>query len=172
MVNLENNTNFILEIQNHLNNVNHAWHMIELTGVYDQATRNAVLIFQNANGLPPTGYVDVPTWAVLASKNNEYLRKTQMPGKITVSNPEFKDVKTGDQNDLVYGIKVMFNNFSRRYANYPELEVTNLYDEKTEEAVILFQQRSMLPVTGIVDLKTWNSFCKIYEVCRLYEERH
>lgn len=169
MVYSEYQPNFILEIQNYLNNANPAGNKIELTGVYDEATRNALLAFQKINRLPPAGFVDVPTWILLVRKNNEYIRRTQMPGRIAVSNSDFTDVKKCDQNDLVYGIKVMLNSFYRRYSNYPKLEMTNIYDEKTEEAISLFQQRSMLPVTGIVDIKTWNSLCQIYDGCRLYK---
>ena len=169
MVYSEYKPNFILEIQNYLNNANPAGNKIGLTGVYDEATRNALLAFQKINGLPPTGYIDAPAFFLLVRKNNDYLRRAQMPGKIAVSNSDFAEVKKGDQKDLVYSIKVMLNSFYRRYSNYPKLEMTNIYDEKTEEAISLFQQRSMLPVTGIVDIKTWNSLCQIYDGCRLYK---
>ena len=89
MVYSEYQPNFILEIQNYLNNANPAGNKIELTGVYDEATRNALLAFQKINRLPPAGFVDVPTWILLVRKNNEYIRRTQMPGRIAVSNSDF-----------------------------------------------------------------------------------
>ena len=165
----EYEANFILEIQNYLNNANNAGNKIGLTGVYDEATRNALLAFQKINGLHPSGYIDAPALFMLVRKNNDYLRRAQRPGRIAVSNSDFADVKKGGQKDLVYSIKLILNSFYRRYSNYPELEMTNIYDEKTEEAISLFQQRSMLPVTGIVDLKTWNTLCQIYDSSKLYK---
>ena len=64
----------------------------------------------------------------------------------------------------------MLNGFWRKYINYTQLEVTNLYDKETEETVRLFQQRSMLPDTGIVDMDTWNTLVKIYDNCRFFRE--
>lgn len=170
-----NNTNYygdlILEIQNYLINIRNTYPSLPLinpTGIFDQETRNAVIAFQNIKLLPPTGSVDVRTANELLRENNEYLRKTQMPARIPVSIPDFKSVEKGDQKDIVYAIKVILNSFNRRYSNYIELEVTDIYDGKTEEAVKLFQERSMLPVTGIVDMATWNHLVNTYDYCRFY----
>lgn len=173
MVNLNYNTNLVLEIQNYLINIKDLYPSlpaVESTGVYDKVTKSAVLEFQKIKGLPTTGLIDVPTLHELVRENNEYLRRTQMPIKITFSIPDFTDVKTGDHRDIVYVIKIMLNSFCRRYINCTELEITKLYDEKTEEAVRLFQQRSMLPVTGIVDMVTWNTLGLIYDCCRFHIE--
>lgn len=43
---------------------------IQLSGIYDDATRNAVLKFQEKNGLTPTGVVDRITWNRLAEHYN------------------------------------------------------------------------------------------------------
>lgn len=167
------NTNLIMVIQNYLINIKTLYPSLPSvlpTGIYDEATQNAVLAFQNIKGFSPTGFVDVPTLNELVRDNYEYLRKDQMPRKIPVSTPDFVDVKIGDHRDIVYEIKVILNGFCKRYVNYPKLEVTNLYDKETEEAVRLFQQRSMLPVTGIVDMNTWNTLVKIYDNCRFFRE--
>lgn len=169
--NFNYNTNIIKEIQNYLINLRCIYPSLPAiypTGVYDAETRNAVTAFQNLKGLSPTGNVDILTWNKLIHENNEYMKKTQMPGRIPVSTPDFTDVKRDDQRDIVYAIKIILNHFQKRYTNYMELEISNLYNAETEEAVKLFQQRSMLPVTGIVDKNTWNTLVKIYEKCRFY----
>ena len=170
---LNYNTNLIMVIQNYLINIKALYPSLPSvlqTGVYDEATRNAVFAFQNIKGLAPTGFVDIPTLNELVRINHECRRRTQMPGKIPVSNADFTGVKIGDQKDIVYVIKVMLNSFYRRYINYSKLEVSNLYDEETKKAVRLFQQRSMLPATGIVDINTWNTLVKIYDNCRFFRE--
>lgn len=170
---LNYNTNLIMVIQSYLINIKALYPSLPLmlqTGVYDEATRNAVLVFQNIKGLPQTGFVDVPTLNKLVRENHEFWRKTQMPDRIPVGNSDFADVKISDQKDIVYTIKIMLNGFWRKYINYTQLEVTNLYDKETEETVRLFQQRSMLPDTGIVDMDTWNTLVKIYDNCRFFRE--
>lgn len=173
MINNSNyNINLVLEIQNYLINIRNTYPSLPTiypTGVYDAATRNAVAEFQNIKGLPSTGNVEIYTWNALIRENNEYLKKTQIPGRIPVSTPDFEVVKRGDRRDIVYAIKVMLNNFHKRYINYSELEITNLYNQETEEAVKLFQQRSMLPVTGVVDKTTWNTLVTIYDTCKFYK---
>lgn len=171
MISFNNNENLILEIQNYLINIRNTYPslpLIEPTGVYDQETRNAVIAFQNIKGLPPTGSVDLRTGNELVRENNEYLRRTQTPVRIPFSSSDFQNVKIGDQRDLVYALKIMLNSFNRRFSNYIELQITDIYDEKTEEVVRLFQERSMLPVTGIVDIETWNALVNIYDCCRFY----
>ena len=169
----EYNTNFILEIQNYFVNIKNLYPSlpaVKPTGVYDEATHSAVLAFQNLKGLSSAYFIDVPTLSKLVIENNEYLKRTQTTGRIPASSPYFADVKMGAQRDIVYIIKIMLNHFNRRYINYTNLEVTNFYDEETKEAVMNFQQRSMLPVTGIVDKTTWNTLVQIYDTCRFYKE--
>ena len=40
---------------------------LQITGMYDAATQNAVQAFQNLTGHKPTGMVDRPTWNLLAA---------------------------------------------------------------------------------------------------------
>jgi peptidoglycan hydrolase-like protein with peptidoglycan-binding domain len=171
MININSNSNLILELQNYLinlRNMHPSLPRVYETGIYDTETINAVIVFQQLMGIPSTGNVDFDTWNMIINENNEYLRRTQVPGRIPFSTPNFKEIKLGDQGDIVYALKIMLNSFSRRYTNYTQLELTNLYDEQTQEAVNLFQQRSMLPITGIVDRITWNLLVSIYECCRFY----
>ncbi len=169
MVNL--NSNLVLELQNYLTNIRNlhpTLPIVNKTGIYDTKTIDAVTVFQQLMGLPRTGVVDYDTWNMIINENNMYLKKTQVPRRIPFSTPDYTDIKLGDQGDIVYALKVMLNSFQRRYTNYIQLELTNIYDEKTEEAVKFFQQRSMLPVTGIVDKDTWNLLVTTYDSCRFY----
>ena len=45
---------------------------IEISGVYDEATENAVRDFQRINRLPPTGIVNQETWNRLATDHNRF----------------------------------------------------------------------------------------------------
>ena len=163
----------ILEIQNYLINLRNLYPFlpeVQLSGVYDEATESAIRAFQLMKGLPATGSLDLLTLNEFFLENNEYLKRYQFPGSVPVSTPDFEDVKLGDRRDIVYTLKIMQNHFNKKYKNYSKLEVNNLYDVKTEDTIKSFQGRSMLPVTGIVDINTWNTLVKIYGACRLYRE--
>jgi len=118
-------------------------------------------------GLPATGFLDLLTLEKLVHEYNEYLKRNKLAGSIPVHIPEFEEVKLGDRKDIVYNIKIILNKFSEKYKNYPKLEINDLYDIKTQEAVRSFQERSMLPPTGVVDINTWNTLVKIYGTCKL-----
>lgn len=169
--NLNLNTKLILEIQSYLINlrsIHSSLPALYPTGVYDAQTRKAVYEFQNIKELPATGSIDILTWNELIRENSEHVKRTQKPGKMPVATHDFEEVKRGDEKDIVYAIKIMLNSFHKRYSNYHKLEITNLYNIETEEAVIMFQQRSMLPITGIIDKNTWNTLVAIYDSCRFY----
>lgn len=171
MLNSNYNSSLILELQNYLTNVRNLYPSLPKlnhTGIYDKETINTVAHFQILKGLPPTGNLDYNTWNTLVKENIDYLLKNQMSIKIPFSSHDFKDIGIHHQGDIVYAIKVMLNSLRRRYTNYKQLELTNLFDEETEETIKLFQERSMLPVTGIVDRITWNTLVTIYEHCRFY----
>jgi len=44
-----------------------------------------------------------------------------------------------------------------------EVGVSGVYGEGTENAIRAFQQRNNLPVTGVVDLTTWNAISEAYD---------
>ena len=165
------NLNLISEIQNYLINIRNIYSSLPAlypTGVYDAQTRKAVYEFQNMKGLPPTGSIDILTWNELIRENNEHVKRTQKPHKMLVATHDFEEVKIGDEKDIVFTIKIILNSFHKKFSNYHELEITNLYNTETEETIKMFQERSMLPVTGIVDKDTWNTMAAIYDSCRFY----
>ena len=46
--------------------------VLKVSGIYDQATQDAVRIFQKINRIPETGAVDSETWNRLASDHNQF----------------------------------------------------------------------------------------------------
>lgn len=57
----------------------------------------------------------------------------------------------------VGSLQYMLRRLAARYAFLPELAVDGVFGEETLEAVMLFQRELYPPVTGIVDLDTWNA---------------
>jgi len=161
----------IWEIQLYLRNISNEHNEIPkiiITGIYDSKTKEAVAKFQELAGLPVTEKVDFKTWQALVKENSIHAHAKEMPLKVPCCSYDFNEIKNGYEGDMVYAIKIMLNNFNRKYKNYSKLEISNKYDKETEEAISLFQKTSMLPVTGTVDKTTWNTLVSIYEICKLY----
>ena len=170
--NLAKQSDAVSEIQHYLRNISCDHPEIPQifdTGVYDSKTREAITAFQKMAGIPVTGKVDLNTWNSLVKENNIHVLAKEMPLKVPCCSYDFIDVKNGYEGDLVYVIKIILNNFNKRYTNYNKLEISNKYNTETEEAIKLFQKNSMLPVTGTVDKTTWNTLVSIYDTCKLYK---
>jgi len=162
----------VFEIQHYLRNISYSHSelpQIVMTGMYDTRTRECVSAFQNIAGLPNTGKVDFNTWKALVNANKLHVKSKEMPHKIPCCSYDFVEIKTGYEGDIVYAIKIMLNNFNRKFSNYNKLEITNKFNNDTEEEIKRFQKTSMLPVSGIVDKTTWNTLVSIYDTCKLYK---
>jgi peptidoglycan hydrolase-like protein with peptidoglycan-binding domain len=167
-------TSAIIEIQKYLRNISYSHPqipLIVLSGRYDAQTQKAVEEFQKYSELPVTGKVDYSTWNAMVRENSLHEKSKEMPYKIPCSSYDFGSLKTGYSGDIVYALKIMLNNYCRKYKNYKRLEMNDKYDRETEEAVKEFQKISMMPVTGIVDKETWNTMVSIYSTCKLYDNK-
>lgn len=56
----------------------------------------------------------------------------------------------------VAGLQYMLNRLSTSLPQLPGLAVDGVFGERTLEAVVRFQRVTGLPVTGVVDRRTWN----------------
>lgn len=56
------------------------------------------------------------------------------------------------------------------YNTVPAIIPDGVFSEQTKEAVEAFQKTFNLPVTGCVDLKTWEKIISVYNQIREYEE--
>ena len=61
------------------------------------------------------------------------------------------------RSNPVRSLQYMLRRLSGRYNFLPPLAVDGAFGERTLEAVMRFQREFSLPVTGVVDLPTWNA---------------
>lgn len=165
-------SNPVLEIQLYLIDIAQVHPEIPLvypTGRYDERTRNAVTEFQKFFSLPVTGVVDLETWNKILSEHKVCSHCINAPSTVACFPSDVMAFRLGDQNNFIYILQIVLNNFKRKYANYVEVPITGIFDEKTEEAVKQFQRLSNLPVTGVLDRETWNTLNLINSTCRLYD---
>ena len=111
----------------------------ECTGVFGRKTQEAVLKFQQRNALPETGKWDILLFAQVSG--GLYIDKA-------ASEQRDADVilKTGDSGYLVSEIKNRLN-----VLGFLPTIADDIYDEKTEKAMRLFQEANGIEQTGMAD---------------------
>lgn len=68
----------------------------------------------------------------------------------------------GHESPGVYLIQEMLSYISLVVPTIPYIEPSGIFDEKTRNAVIAFQNMESLNPTGIVDEQTWNAIVNVY----------
>ena len=154
----------IIEIQQNLRELAKAGFdlpSITADGIYGDQTRAAVARFQEIEGLPVTGKVDLLTWQVLgnAAAIARWERSPAAPiypwnrplsGGLTL--PE-------ERTDLIYIAQILL----REIVAYDfDLPLTGVLDDATQSALSRFQQINGLPQTGILDRSTWDALADAY----------
>lgn len=112
---------------------------LQITHVYDDATFSAVKAFQNQNGLDADGLAGSQTFSVLKSENAR--RADAQP----LTYATLRIDQTGD------GVRQLQTDLKK--LGYP-VAVNGTYDTDTHNAVVAFQQRNGLVISGIADALT------------------
>ena len=124
-------------------------------GIYGTETANAVRAFQNAYGLTSNGETNTATWDKVVEVYRELIATIAEALEVFPAGAEVL-IKSGDTGLAVLIIQAILLTLAERYGNLPTLQVTGLYDPATVDAVREFQRHSNYPVTGNVDVPTWN----------------
>lgn len=125
-------------------------------GIFGPETEKAVLAFQASAGLPPTGIVDFGTWTALTNAYRNALRLTRRGLAFFPFPGNSYQVGPGEESDLVYIIQIMLSGIDVAYDIFDDIDISGVYDDKTEAAVRIFQRINRLPETGITDSATWD----------------
>ena len=122
----QRNHRVIMRIQLAL--VDRGLHSGSVDGVFGPKTRYSIKLFQEANRLPPSGYVDDATWS-----------KFQ---RVLDNNPSLSIKKI--QGGL-------------RHAGADPGPVDGIWGDRSDEAVERFQENRGLHSTGMLDAPTWEA---------------
>ena len=128
---------------------------------------DAVKKFQNIFDLPITGIVDQATWYKIKYIFNAVKNVSNLYSEgIKEEDVEvlFKGkVKLGDKANYIGNLNYYLNTISYFDSDIPYLHLDGYeFTKDTEEVVKSFQQKYNIPVTGIVDDKTWFSIVDAY----------
>ena len=112
---------------------------LQITNLYDDATFTAVKSFQSQNGLEADGIAGAQTFAVLKSEN------ARRAGAQPLTYATLRIDQSGD------GVRQVQTDL--KALGYP-VSVNGTYDTDTHNAVVAFQQRNGLVISGIADALT------------------
>lgn len=135
---------------------------VEITGVYNENTRNAVSAVQRENNLPVTGITDALTWEVIYSNAAGDAADVLMAENSVVTRPYPGEVlKPGSRGEDVRILQEYLNVLTAYSGIFP-VDVTGVYGVSTARSVSGFQRRFSLPVTGETDKQTWDEIAAKY----------
>lgn len=131
---------------------------VPLDGIWDRATRDALIEFQKKNGLQPTGTVDRETWDILKSEYDASVAKNSPPERIDLfpRSPSGYEIGEGDNGILVDTVQYILGELERIYS-FPEIDRNGTFEKSTALAVRHFQESNNIPATGRVGRETWDA---------------
>ncbi|MBQ7542065.1 MAG: peptidoglycan-binding protein [Clostridia bacterium] len=138
-----------------------------VNGIYDAATRQAVVVFQQIFGLEVDGVVGKQTWYKLKYIYNGVKNLSEIYSEgLTISEVErvFTNVlRRGDRGIAVRTIQYYLN-FVGQFNDSLTIDITEdgIFGPATQQAVEAFQRYYGLTVDGIVGRNTWNTVLDVY----------
>ncbi len=136
-------------------------------GIYGPITAEAITVFQEAQGLPPTGETDRATWDALHSAYFEWLHQQRAPSALPLFPGADAILSAEGEDDAVYAIQLMLRRVARQFADFVPVSVTGRLDSDTVRELRRFQCRALLPETGKADRDTWDRLVRFYELPEL-----
>ncbi len=136
-------------------------------GNFDVNTENAVREFQRIFGLTQDGIIGNATWNRLSYLFNAVKRLSELDSEgITIDelpNAFEQELSLGDEGRDVLVIQYYLNVISAFYDAIPRIPITGTFDEETDRAVRAYQQAFGLPITGVVERRTWQRLSDAYQ---------
>lgn len=156
----------VQEIQFYLQRIsrfNPAVQSPSLDGIYGGETQRAVISFQKAYGLEPTGVVDERTWADIVSIYNGTLDNVQEPESSlnTIPYPGYV-ISVGSRGEYPRYIQETLNVINNVFLTIPELVTDGIYGTKTQNAVNEFANIFGYNSADGIENTLWNKINEIY----------
>lgn len=137
---------------------------VSVDGIYSEETAAAVRAFQQRNGLPVTGMVDLPTWQAVGKAYDAALVSLAEPRGIRPTRASSEDIALGSRGDRVLFLQLLLDNISERFDNIPDVPRSGLYEEDTADAVRVIQRAAGINDSGVVDSATWNVIVDLFNL--------
>lgn len=139
---------------------------VNITGILDEQTKDAITAFQEEYKLPVTGTINGETWDLIYRvfipiyemilSDNELFPVSTVPF-------DGKDCTLRSSGDEVKTVQEYINCiFNERYGIRP-IGITGIFGRQTQQAVMRYQRDNNLPATGVVNGNTYRSIENSYK---------
>ena len=163
--------NDVLFIQRRLNRIAQNYPSIpRITnpiGIFNTQTDDAVREFQRIFELTPDGVVGRATWYKILRIYNavKKLSDLQSEGVSLAEVTKYFDetLAVGSTGQGVRELQYLLNLVSEFVNTVPSVTIDGIFGENTAAAVRAYQSVAELPVTGVVDVDTWESLYRAYQ---------
>lgn len=137
---------------------------VPIDGIFDTQTEAAVSEFQRTRRLPVTGRADRVTWDTLFREYEILVREndTRIYADFFPSAPPNYQTEFGEQSPFISLLQFVLDELRVSYDTLPQFEMSGTFDGDTSLAVKEFQRIHSLPITGRVNLNTWNRLSDAY----------
>ena len=127
-------------------------------GIFESDTEQSLRDFQRTQGLAQTGTADALTWELLYAAYRASLANRTLPQSLDIfpRMPMGYRMRSGSCGFTVTALQYILQELEALYGGMRDVTLSGRYDRATEDAVREFQRVNRLPVTGEVDLLTWN----------------
>lgn len=130
---------------------------IEITGVFDQQTLDAVFTFQNEYGLDIDGAVGRETWIKINDAYNQIVADLPANYREFIREPfPGQFLNLGDTGDSVRTMQTYLDKIAENDPAIPLINVNGSFDEATRNAVIALQRQLGLEQNGTVGPVLWS----------------
>lgn len=142
------------------------------TGSFDEATLEAVMVFQRDFDLPVTGVVDQDTWYAIVDAYREDLLRHAPPSPLRVLPQSSYTAGEGAGGEPVRIAQAIFCALSEVTDNFQPCSGDQVNQGATREGLIQVQRLAGLPETGDLDRITWEYLTRLYHVYVLPQASH
>jgi peptidoglycan hydrolase-like protein with peptidoglycan-binding domain len=130
-----------------------------VNSIFDESLEEAVKAFQNIFNLTVTGVIDKATWYeirnVLASVRKLATSTAEISGLEEI--PPIEVIEYLEVTPIVQIVQYFLNVLSAYYDSIPAVDINGMLNAQTINSISEFQKTFNLPVTGEIDIETWNT---------------
>lgn len=150
---------------NHLARTEAALPRLAETGTFDEATLEAVMIFQRDARLPVTGVVDQLTWDAIRSDYERALFQFGPPPPLQVLPHGTTVIRESGQAPEIRIVQAMLFELHRIFSNLEAPLADAVNTGATTRDLNTVQALAQLPVNGSLDRATWSVLAALYRTC-------
>ena len=170
-IGLGNAGNPVIAIQRDLRRIRQNYpaipNILDVYGIYNEETKNAVMKFQEIFSLPVTGIVDKATWYKIKYVYTSVKKLSDLYSEgLSESEATFlyeDEINYGDTGIEVEYVHYYLDAIAFLDKDIPRLQTNSIYNDNSVTMVKAFQEKYNLPVTGVFTYTDWKVLKEAYQ---------